>query len=377
MKKSFYVINLIAATLLLALPVMASPPEAAATGLANAEVSSGYRFRVDDLPALQKAIEAQERHTDALMNHPGVHGTGVSWTEAGSAVVKVFVDVSASSAGIPESVDGIPVVVVHAGRVFALNVDCQGRGLKDCDSSEAEAAAAGQPATPRDWHPRPVPIGISTGHVDITAGTLACRVTRGCHKYALSNAHVFANENAGVVGDHILQPGPTDGGVDPDDVIATLSESVPILMSTHPQTKNRVDAAIAVTDASLVGTATRTPAYGSPRTVTIGPEVGMNVKKFGRTTYTTRGSINTINVTINVGYLTGTARFVGQIIIVSSNENPFSKPGDSGALVVADGGANDRKPVGLLFASANDNSFTVANPIDDVLEALDITIDGD
>jgi hypothetical protein len=102
----------------------------------------------------------------------------------------------------------------------------------------------------------------------------------------------------------------------------------------------------------------------------------MNVKKYGRSSWTTWGTIDTINATFNIGYTTGTARFVGQIV-VSSDENSFSSFGDSGALIVADGGPDDRKPVGLLFAAANDGSFTLANPINDVLEALDITIDGD
>ena len=44
---------------------------------------------------------------------------------------------------------------------------------------------------------------------------------------------------------------------------------------------------------------------------------------------------------------------------------------------MVDGGEDDRKPVGLLFASATDNSFTLANPIDEVLLALGVTIDGD
>jgi hypothetical protein len=378
MKKLIYVSNLVAATLLLALPVLASPPEAAAEGLANAELKSGYRFQVDDLPALQKAIDAKNRHVDALLEKPGTHGVGVSWSDDGSPVVKVFVDISASGAAIPESIDGIPVDVVHAGRVYAFNVDCENRGLEGCDIGQATASADEQPATPRDWHPRPVPIGISVGHVDVTAGTLACRVTRGCHQYALSNAHVFADENSGVAGDHILQPGPNDGGIDPDDVIGTLFESVPIVMGTSNSVRNLVDAAIIATDGSLVGNATRTPSYGAPRVDTIAPELGMNVKKYGRSSWETKAYIEIVSFTIEVGYNSGTARFIDQIVIRSPDPDlPFSSPGDSGALIVADGGDNDRRPVGLLFAATTDGVYTIANPIDDVLTALDISIDGD
>jgi hypothetical protein len=51
-------------------------------------------------------------------------------------------------------------------------------------------------------------------------------------------------------------------------------------------------------------------------------------------------------------------------------------PGDSGSVIVVEGGTNDRSPTGLLFASTSDNLYTIANPINEVLLALDITIDG-
>ena len=378
MIKTILTKSALAATLiLLALPAVSNPTEAAANGLQNAEAQSGYRFRMDDLPALQKAIEAKERHADALMKNAGIHATGVSWREDGSPVVKVFADVSASAAGIPETVDGVPVVVVHTGAIFALNIDCEGRGLEDCDLGGASPLAGDEPAGPKEWHPRPVPIGVSAGHVDVTAGTLGCRVSRGCHNYALSNAHVFADENSGLEGDNILQPGPSDGGVSPDDVIATLSESVPIVMSTSGNTQNRVDAAIAITDDSLVGTATRSDGYGTPKSQTVVPAMGMNVIKYGRSTMQKRGFIDTINVTVHVNYNEGTARFVDQIIIKKEPTPNFSRPGDSGSLILADGGVDDRKPVGLLFASSADNVLTIANPINEVLTALDVTIDGE
>ena len=59
----------------------------------------------------------------------------------------------------------------------------------------------------------------------------------------------------------------------------------------------------------------------------------------------------------------------------------FAAGGDSGALIVVDGGADDRKPVALLFAGGRGSTF--ANSIDDVLAefgklspAIIVTIDG-
>ena len=80
---------------------------------------------------------------------------------------------------------------------------------------------------------RPSPCGISVGHVDITAGTqgVLARGRSGVRRnrlLLLSNNHVLANVNAGAVGDGILQPGPDDGGTDPDGRIAVLEKWVEI-----------------------------------------------------------------------------------------------------------------------------------------------------
>ncbi len=368
---------LLSALLLLSFGLDASPPVPGTGGPGNSDATPGYLIRVDDLPALEKAKSVIDRRSGEFFARPGVNAAGVSWAADGSPVIKLFLDSNGSIAGLPSVVEGIPVVTEFSGKFYALNVSCEERGLENCDVIDAEASAA-QPPNQRDWHPRPVPIGVSAGHVDITAGTLACRVSRGCHKYALSNAHVFANENAGVVGDHIIQPAPTDGGIDPDDVIATLYESVPIIMSTGGNVRNQVDAAIAATDASLVGTTTRTNGYGTPRSETVDPAIGMTVQKYGRSSAQKSGFIDTIGAVVHVGYHEGTARFVDQVIIKSVDDAiTFSRAGDSGSLIVVEDGADDRKPVGLLFASSSDNVLTIANPINLVLTALDVDIDGE
>src|SRR2546422_5904444 len=74
---------------------------------------------------------------------------------------------------------------------------------------------------------RPAPGGVSIGHVQITAGTLGVLARRNGRPVILSNNHVLANQNAGRVGDPILQPGPADGGR-LQDTIARLVGFVPI-----------------------------------------------------------------------------------------------------------------------------------------------------
>ena len=105
----------------------------------------------------------------------------------------------------------------------------------------------------------------------------------------------------------------------------------------------------------------------------------MPVKKYGRTTGLTKGRVYALNATVDVAYDEEgekVARFVGQIIITPGS---FSAGGDSGSLIVADGKgrnkADDRKPVGLLFAGSS--LYTVANPIGPVLTRFGVTIDGD
>lgn len=108
---------------------------------------------------------------------------------------------------------------------------------------------------------------------------------------------------------------------------------------------------------------------GPPSGQTVAPSIGMRVKKSGRTTGVTHGVIRAINVTVNVGYPTEcgsqtiqTAQFVNQMMIVGRPIFiPFSKAGDSRALVVEDVGTCPRS-VGLLFAGGI--FVTFANPLD-------------
>lgn len=337
-----------------------------------------FRRVINNPERLQAAVEAQERHTESLLRDSGARGTAVGWDDNDNPVVKVYIDSGDSEAGIPETLDGIPVVVEYTGKLYALNIPCSDREGGRCDTGSAEdvtpvlQATAGEPG-PKERQPRPVPIGVSAGHTNVTAGTLGCRVTAGCHTYALSNAHVFADVNDGVIGDNILQPGVYDGGLNPNDMIGTLAASVPIVLTESAY--NRVDAAIVTTGASLVGRSTPSNGYGTPRYNALPATVNLNVMKYGRSSSMTYGYVDAVNATVIVEYGSASARFVGQIIIKPNSGADFSLPGDSGSLVVASGGAHERRPVGLLFAAGS--GITAANPISNVLSELGIAIDGE
>ena len=98
------------------------------------------------------------------------------------------------------------------------------------------------------------------------------------------------------------------------------------------------------------------------------------MQKYGRTTGLTTGTVSAVNVTVNVGYNNGTARFVDQIL-VDGDKGGFLNSGDSGS-VLAEHGSLSLRPVGLLFASGRGGKIAIANRIDLVLNAFGVTIDG-
>ena len=316
--------------------------------------------------AFERVREVQERHADSLLAKAGVVGTAIGEGQGARPILLVLVEHDAVP-DIPTQLEGVPVRPLPTGKIYALPTSANpsaGKGKPDVVKPELD---------PTSRWPRPVPIGVSTGHPAITAGTIGCRVkdAQG-NVYALSNNHIYANENRAVIGDAAIQPGPYDGGVSPADTIGTLFDYEPIVFSTSAN--NAIDAAIAVSTPDLLGNATPPDGYGPPKSTTATVSFGTKVMKYGRTTGLTSGMVKGINVTVNVQYDAGNvARFVGQILIGGGS---FSAGGDSGSLVVLSAkGANDRKPVALLFAGGN--HFALANPIDAVLARFNVTIDGE
>ena len=320
---------------------------------------------------LETAIAAQEDHTDFLLSISGVVGTAVGYNEDGAPVVLIFIE-AAGIPGLPRSLDGVPVQVQVTGKLFALH-HCKGKHAENpaCDPSPPPTEDPDPDLTPTDRWPRPVPTGVSTGHPDITAGTIGARVIdQDGNVYALSNNHVYADENQASIGDPVLQPGPYDGGIDPDDAIGALDEFEPIVFSTTAN--NEIDAAIALSSTADLGNATPSDGYGTPKSAFMAAVIWQSVQKYGRTSELTKGTITGINATVNVGYSSGTALFVDQIIV--EGIKPFIKGGDSGSLLVTDPGRN---PVGLLFAGNRSGKFAVANRIDLVLTRFGVTVDGE
>ncbi|MFZ0257537.1 MAG: hypothetical protein WAN46_18280 [Gammaproteobacteria bacterium] len=226
---------------------------------------------------------------------------------------------------------------------------------------------------------RPAPSGISVGHMNITAGTLGglVRDKETGNVVILSNNHVLADSNEAAVDDPILQPGPADNGVFPDDQIGQLTRFVPL--DFGEEADNRVDGAIATpVNAKDVLWSTKDIGPETPKEARILTEddLGLYVHKTGRTTEHTQGFIQALFATVQIKYdLFLKATFVDQIIISQSpSEEDFSNGGDSGSLVYD----SNNKAVGLLFAgsegSAEEPATTIVNPINFVLSQLNIEL---
>ena len=132
---------------------------------------------------------------------------------SGEVVVKVYVT-ELGAAMLPQSVAGVPVRVEITGRFVSLaDPPMEVTGSETVSPGEtASGSGSSEEVDPKLGFPRPVPIGVSTGHPDVTAGTIGARVTDGADVFALSNNHVFAANNRGRAGDNLLQPGVVDGG---------------------------------------------------------------------------------------------------------------------------------------------------------------------
>lgn len=273
-----------------------------------------------------------------------------------------------SSDLLPQSIGDIPTDVVATGRIRAFQ-------------------------SPTD-RLRPAPGGVSIGHFETTAGTLGCLVQKDGQTYILSNNHVLANSNDAAIGDPILQPGPYDGGQNPADQIAELREFVPIHFTDSQSqcpiangiadlcnglaflsgSSSRLQAISIQGNENLVDAAIALPLkpndikneilHAGTITGSAEGELGMAIKKSGRTTVFTTGEIQQVDVTVSVQYGGGkVAQFSDQLLA-----GAMSQGGDSGSAVLNE----ENRLIGLLFAGSDQT--TVINRIQNVYTALGVSL---
>lgn len=212
-------------------------------------------------------------------------------------------------------------------------------------------------------HHRPPVLGVSTGHVSGTTGTLGFFARREGEDCIVGSSHVFACENEAHQGDRILQPAVVDGG--------SASDAVGFLWAwsrlDFSGNLNEVDAAAArVTEDTPCsqeifgfGPIDPTPTVAYPR---------MRVLKCGRSSSITRGIVKTPSTYGAVRHGGRVAQMTNQIITKGVGR-PFSEEGDSGAVVIEE---VSRRPVGLICATSS--RLSMLCPIEAVLSELGVSI---
>ncbi len=247
---------------------------------------------------------------------------------------------------------------------------------------------------------RPARPGISIGHYKVSAGTLGAIVKDRLtgETLILSNNHVLANSSDGTddraaAGDIILQPGSIDGSSDPAEATigylerfiplnrrvaasqcpiaklfeTTLNKCIAIFRPNYQIKVLRENDAVNVVDCAVarpVSEAVVTDeilGFGKVAGIKE-PEIGMEIKKSGRSSGITSSFILATDVTVRVDV--GNKEygiFTDQILA-----GPMSMPGDSGSLILTE----DNHAVGLLFAGSE--KVTMLNRIDHVFDALNI-----
>jgi hypothetical protein len=231
----------------------------------------------------------------------------------------------------------------------------------------------------------PLRIGVSIGHHLNSSGTAGAfakwKPGKGDAKdvLVLSCAHVLAFRNATSADDSVIQPGTSDSGRRPDDVIGKLEKFIEL----QSNASNVVDAAIARLDDSRKIESKQLTAgrrleaeprpIGDVQSLT---DVPNGVYKVGRSTGCKFGRLTAVGFDLPVEYENQPFRsaefsqFYEFKAEPDSPGGPFAKQGDSGALVVDGNG----KPIAMIIAVSPDEKTTFAIPIGDVLNSLNIDL---
>jgi len=203
------------------------------------------------------------------------------------------------------------------------------------------------------------------------AGTLGALVRKrsGAAMYVLSNNHVLAACNHVPVGMPILSPASMDarpgirapGEICRHSEICELRSGVPALVNPL-----REDVALAeVTDQKLLTSwQGGSDGFDTPGTAAL-PRSGLKVKKVGRTTGLTTGTVESLlNTPFAIPYksrfFTATVWFQDVWTVKAEGGSAFALPRDSGSLVVDDTGGT---AIGLIFAASPQGDYGFIIPM--------------
>jgi hypothetical protein len=324
----------------------------------------------------------KQRVEDELLARPGVNAIDIrekvtGGRPTGQLAIVVSVDdkkpkrALKASDLIPEEIDGIPTdvveerVVLHAASALATEV------APLVDTTKYTTLKGGISMGPcRSVHLEPPDVPVAGNYIFVgTFGAIVeDRVTRA--QMALTNFHVASVDAGWSVGDTMAQPGRVDGGTCPADIFGTLTRAV---LSDHVDGAVVSINAAASTDCSIQD-------IGDVKGQAAGT-VGLPVRKRGRTTGLTYGSVESIDATVSIDYGDGlgvhTLKDQLRIQVDAAQSPKFSDHGDSGSVVVT----SDNKVIGLLFAGidvpsnpALSGTKSFVNPIQFALDELNVDL---
>ena len=311
-----------------------------------------------DHPQVKAVVAVQKSVTVEMMKLSGILGTAVGLAANGSPALVIYVDQDSPS---------------RADIIRSLPPQIRGVGLK-VEVTEKFHAFAAHTAK----QVPPIQLGTSGGwSYDLAngyccGGTLGSLVQVNGVQYIMSNYHVFesdivsgGNNIVANTGDPIIQPGLIDVSCN-----SANAQVVGSLVKLASLPDSNVDVSIAEVSPGMVSVDGAILEIGTISANTVSAALRMGVKKSGRTTGLSSGSISGLNATISVAYdnecaggAAFTKTFTGQIV-VSNRGKKFLNSGDSGSLMVEKVTTNPRA-VGLLYAGSS--SSAIANPINEVL----------
>ena len=276
-----------------------------------------------------------------VLDKPGVVGVGVGLNKAGKAVIQVY-KLKDDVAGIPsDELEG--VAVEQFARAASSRERCRPTASRvRCRSASRQVSRTSRPGR----------------------SVCASRTARTSTRCPTTTSSPASTRRASAT--RSSQPGVEDGGCDPADRIGTLAGYQAIDFNGG---NNTMDAAIAVTSAANVGTATPADGYGAPS-----PSTTHRLDRPWRCRSTaarrafSRGpsqDATSPSTSVTSRSASSASRRRGSRTRSPSRPGPFSAPGDSGSLIVTQGG---NQPVALLFAGGD--GLTIGSPIDPRAAAL-------
>lgn len=284
---------------------------------------------------LERARQVLE---ERLIDVPGI--AGIAHSEESGEIV-VFLENENARGKSPAWFDGYPVRREVVGNIRALSAPV----------AEPVALEASDLVTPQS----PMVGGLSlSAYVpdQYWAGTLGM-VTYD--NKLLTNAHVIAldlrNKWLPTGSTPVVQPGTLDGGTVDHCQVGELANYIPI--SFNPRVRNQADAAIATFEpVNPLIEASFGEQIGGYRILDYrDAREDEQVKKSGRTTGVTSGTVEVTNATVVVDYGYGKkAYFEDQIVVLPGT---FIAAGDSGSAVAT----MDNKFLGLAFAGSSTHAI--------------------